>query len=272
MRQKRIEVNGKEIAYYETRDNGSPVVLVHGLSSCSSVFIRQLIDSVLSYQFRFIAVDLIGFGNSDKSDNPEKDYTIQGLSRFLNNFCTKLEIKNAVYMGHDIGGNVIIESFDQLNNPKGLVLLSSIPFSLPFHKGSFTQDEIFKLLSKAGIDSSEVHQTASLFVDEGVNYPDFIPEIIRKADSKTREIFFKSVSEGQYNDQLNILKNINIPVAIYYGESDQMINTEYFKNFTIPALWRDKTQKVKDAGHMFFYESPADFNISIETFLNTVFN
>lgn len=272
MKQKRLNVKGKEIAYYETRDNGSPVVLVHGLSSCSSVFIRQLIDSVLSYQYRFIAVDLIGFGNSDKSDDPEKDYTIEGLSGFLNEFCAKLEIRNAVYMGHDLGGNIILESYDQLNDPKGLVLLGSIPFSLPFRKESFTQDEIYKLLSKAGIDSSEVHQTASLFVDAGVNYPEFIPEIIRKADSKTREIVFKSLSEGMYKDQLNILDKINVPVAIYYGESDQMINTEYFENFTIPALWKDKIQEVKDAGHMFFYESPADFNISIETFLNTVFN
>ena len=271
MRQNRVIIKGKEITYYETRDNGNPVVFVHGISSCSSIFIRQIIDSVLSYQFRFIAVDLIGFGNSEASENPENDYTLKGLSTFLNDFCNTLELQDAVFVGHDIGGNIILESFDQFINPKGLVLLSSIPFSKPFNKEIFRGESILKLLSKTGIDSSEVHQTASLFVEEDTKYPDFIPEIIRKTDSKAREIFFQSVEQGSYRDQTELISHIKCPLVVYYGEHDQMINLNILKEIKTPNLWKEVKHKIKDAGHMFFYESPADFNISFETYLNTVF-
>lgn len=271
MRQKRVIVNEKEVTYYESRDNGNPVILVHGVSSCSSIFIRQLIDSVLSYQFRFIALDLIGFGNSEKSDDPQKDYTIEGLSRFLVDFCKTLQLKDAVFAGNDIGGNIIIESFEKMLNPKGLILLGSIPFTKPFNKQLFYNETVLELLSKGGIDSSEVHQTAGLFVQEDTKYPDFIPEIIRKADPKTREIFFKSIADEDYKNQNEQIKNINVPIAAYIGESDQMINNKHLESNGIPNLWKSRIQEIQDAGHMFFYESPADFNISFETYLNTVF-
>ena len=124
MRQNRININGSSISYYETRDNGKTVVFVHGISSSSSIFIRQLIDSVISYQFRFIAVDLIGYGNSDVSKKPEEDYTINGLSNFLVEFCEALNLKDAIFIGHDIGGNIILDAYESLKNPKGLILLS----------------------------------------------------------------------------------------------------------------------------------------------------
>jgi len=214
MRQKRIKVNGKEISYYESRDNGHPVVLVHGMSSSSAIFIRQLIDSVLSYQFRFIALDLIGHGKSDHSDNPEKDYSISGLSDFLIEFNKALDLKNAVYVGHNIGANIILESLRELNNPIGLVLLGSVPLSNPVSKEMYLKEELYYLFSKAGIDDSEVHQLAGYFVEEKTKYPEFIPEIIRKADMKTRNIFYESIKKGEYKDQLEILKELIIEIEI----------------------------------------------------------
>lgn len=272
MRQKRITINGKEISYYESRDNGQPVVMVHGISSSSAIFIRQLIDSVLSYQFRFIAVDLIGHGNSDYSDKPEKEYTLKGLSKFLVDFTNELKLENAVYVGHNIGANIILESFKELNKPKGLVMLGSAPFSNPMDEQSFQSTSLVKLFSKAGIDSSEVHQLASYFVEENTKYPDFIPEVIRKADLKTREYFFKSIRNGDYDDQHSIIKSVKIPVAVYYGENDQIINFDYVNAIDIPTIWRSIIQVIREAGHIFFYENPADFNVSFEAYLITAFN
>lgn len=272
MRQNQININGKKVSYYETRDNGQVVVFVHGTSSCSSIFVRQLIDSVLSYQFRFIAVDLIGFGNSEASDKPDTDYTIQGMSNFLIDFCKEMKIKDAVFVGHDIGGNIILESYDKLANPKGVALLGSAPFSKPINKDMFLETPVIELFSKSGIDSSEVHQIARSFVEENTQYPDFIPEIIRKADRKTRDYFFQSVDKGDFKNQINTLKEIKEPVAIYYGEYDQIINYDYYKIVNIPALWKGIIHVIKDVGHIFFYESPADFNISFEIFLNTAFS
>jgi pimeloyl-ACP methyl ester carboxylesterase len=272
MKQKKVSIKGKNIFYYESRDNGHPVVFVHGMSSSASIFIRQLIDSVLSYQFRFIAMDLPGYGNSDASDNPENDYTISGLSNFLIDFCTELKLKDAVYVGHNTGGNVIIEAFDKLVNPLGVAMLGSVPFSNPVTNEMFLKKSFFETFAKPGMDDSEVHQFAALLVEEKTKYPEFIPEIIRKADLKTREFLFKSIMNGDYKDQIEIIKNIKVPVAVYFGELDQIINFDYLNSIDIPAIWRTIIQIIKDTGHIFFYESPADFNVSFESYLHTVFN
>ncbi|MFC2103865.1 alpha/beta fold hydrolase [Bacteroidota bacterium] len=271
MRQKRIKVNGKEISYYESRDNGHPVVMVHGMSSSSAIFIRQLIDSVLSYQFRFIALDLIGHGNSEHSDNPEKDYSIEGLSEFFIQFNDEMNLKDAVYVGHNTGANIILESFNKLNNPLGLALLGTVPFSNPIAKEMFLKTDLLDLFSKAGIDDSEVHQLASYFVEEKTKYPDFIPEIIRKADLKTREYLFESIKKGKFKDQTDIIKEIKVPIAVYYGEYDQIFNFDHLNSIVIPTIWRNLIQIIRDAGQIFFYECPADFNVSIEAFLLTTF-
>ena len=62
-----------------------------------------------------------------------------------------------------------------------------------------------------------------------------------------------------------------MPVAIYYGEYDQIINFDYLNSIDIPTIWRNLIQIIRDVGHILFYESPADFNISFETYLHTVF-
>ncbi len=270
MRQKKVTIKGKEISYYESRDNGHPVVMLHGISSASAIFIRQLIDSVLSYQFRFIALDLIGHGNSERSDSPNNDYTLKGLSNFLIDFEKELELENAVYAGHNFGANIILEAFKELQNPKGLVLLGATPFANPLDKQTFQNEQLIELFSKAGIDSSEVHQTASYFVEENTKYPDFIPEIIRKADLKTREYLFNSITKGEYEDQQEIIRNVNVPVAVYYGEKDQIIHFDYLNSIQIPSIWRSIIQVIPEAGHIFFYENPADFNVNFEAFLNSV--
>lgn len=272
MRQKKIKIKGKEISYYETRDNGNPVVLAHGMSSSSSVFIRQLIDSVLSYQFRFIALDLLGHGNSGHSENPQSDYTLKGLADFLVDFNDNLGLSNAVYVGHNLGGNILLEASTKLNNPKGFVLLGSSPLTKPFTMDSFVENLPLELFSKPGIDDSEVHQIAGYFVEENTKYPDFIPEIIRKADHKTREVLFDSIQKGEYQDQIEIIENIQLPIAVYHGEYDQMINLDFLKSLKIPHVWGNRIQVIRDSGQIFFYECPADFNVSFEAYLFTIFN
>jgi hypothetical protein len=63
-------------------DSGSgqlPVLLIHGNSSCRGVFRHQL-DSSLAENYRLIALDLPGHGESSDAVNPTKTYTLPGLA------------------------------------------------------------------------------------------------------------------------------------------------------------------------------------------------
>ncbi len=85
-----INLNGANILYneYGKEKNGNDkqhLLFIHGLGS-SSIAWRDIPDA-LSGNFHTIAVDLIGFGGSDKPKTA--DYTIKGLSMFIVDFIEK---------------------------------------------------------------------------------------------------------------------------------------------------------------------------------------
>jgi pimeloyl-ACP methyl ester carboxylesterase len=106
---KTIKVNGYNIVYSESKNtNSKHVLFIHGLGA--SFFGWRDIPYALSKYFHTIAVDLIGFGLSDK---PEKEdyYAIKGFSKFIVNFLGKIRIKEKEHkkisiVGHSLGGYI----------------------------------------------------------------------------------------------------------------------------------------------------------------------
>jgi len=87
--------------YYIDRGAGAVVVLIHGLGDQASVW-KNTIDP-LAKDHRVIALDLIGFGHSDK---PPFDYRPETLVDFLGGFLRALHIDRASLVGNSLGGQV----------------------------------------------------------------------------------------------------------------------------------------------------------------------
>ena len=79
MKTQKIDAPNGAIAVHESAGQGPPVVLIHGNSSSSRVFSRQL-DGPLGECFRLIAVDLPGHGESDDAKDPSA-YSLPGHAR-----------------------------------------------------------------------------------------------------------------------------------------------------------------------------------------------
>ena len=86
-------------------DEGSidsqPVLLLHGVPTWSYLF-RKVIPILVKEGHRVIAIDLIGFGKSDKPTIKEI-YTFDYLTQCLNLFIRELNLSNIVLFGHDWG-------------------------------------------------------------------------------------------------------------------------------------------------------------------------
>ena len=83
--QQTVVVRGHKIAYYET-GKGSPVILIHGLGADSRHWAANI--DPLSQNFRVIAIDMIGYGQSDK---PVIRYTAANFADYLRGFMQALE-------------------------------------------------------------------------------------------------------------------------------------------------------------------------------------
>ena len=92
--------DGAKIAYRE-EGTGRPLVLLHGLMAHSGFFDSQ---HVLADQFRLIAVDLRGHGQS-RSDGG--GLTIEKLAQDVAELATALELEEAIGVGWSLGASVL---------------------------------------------------------------------------------------------------------------------------------------------------------------------
>lgn len=77
-------------------------LLLHGQPTWSYLY-REMIPILVENGIRVIAPDFIGFGKSDKPSN-RTSYTYNGHVDWLNQFFSKLKLKNVTLFGQDWGG------------------------------------------------------------------------------------------------------------------------------------------------------------------------
>lgn len=96
-------VRGTGIHFIEAGE-GRPVVLIHGFGGSSFSF-RHLLPALAS-RFRAIALDLQGFGYSDRP--PRGDYSETAQARLVRDFLDQMGIERAVLVGHQMGGSIAL--------------------------------------------------------------------------------------------------------------------------------------------------------------------
>ena len=90
--------------FYKETGHGSPVLLLHGLGASSYAW-RYVIPK-LARKHRVIALDLKGFGRSDK---PKDDkYSLFDQAELVDKFIKKHRLRNLTLVGHSFGGGVAL--------------------------------------------------------------------------------------------------------------------------------------------------------------------
>jgi pimeloyl-ACP methyl ester carboxylesterase len=120
MRFRSVETRNMRLSTVEAGD-GPPVLAIHGLGATKGSFLPTV--AALSERFRVIALDLPGFGDSEKPLGAAYD------PRFFASACADLldalELKRAHLIGNSLGGRVALElALRQPDRIERLVLLA----------------------------------------------------------------------------------------------------------------------------------------------------
>lgn len=115
--------------YYEERGKGAPVLLIHGFGA--STFTWRHVAPELAQTHRVIAVDLKGFGQSDKP--LDERYSVFDQAELLAQLIENKDLRDLTIVGHSFGGGVALLLALEANQRLGgriarLVLLDSIAF------------------------------------------------------------------------------------------------------------------------------------------------
>jgi pimeloyl-ACP methyl ester carboxylesterase len=101
---RQVTIQGHQMFVRET-GQGPNVVLLHGLGD-STVGWQFLEPELVNAGYRVTAWDALGAGRSDKPRSG--DYSIDAHVRRLNDLMNQLELRQAVLVGHSLGGSVAL--------------------------------------------------------------------------------------------------------------------------------------------------------------------
>ena len=97
---KTAQVRNIEVGYID-QGSGEVLLLIHGLGSNAKAWQRNIPD--LAADHRVIAVDLPGYGYSDKGDY---QYSMSFYATVLSELLAGLGVDKAVWVGHSMGGQI----------------------------------------------------------------------------------------------------------------------------------------------------------------------
>ena len=97
-------VGDVDIAFIDSGGEGTPIVLIHGLSSSMGFWEYQVEE--LAKTHRVLALDLPGYGASSRPDAP---CTPPWYADVVSDWMDAQGLDNAVIMGHSMGGQVAME-------------------------------------------------------------------------------------------------------------------------------------------------------------------
>src|SRR5688572_4903291 len=120
-----VHVDGANVHYQEFGQPGDPtLLLIHGYTASTYAW-RTAAPMLAEEGFHVIAVDLLGFGYSEK---PRWfDYSIESQARIVSRFMNRLGIGRATVVGSSYGGAVAATlALDYPERVEKLVLVSAV--------------------------------------------------------------------------------------------------------------------------------------------------
>jgi len=250
-----FDYEGRQVKY-GIKGRGEPVVLVHG-TPWSSFNYRHLIEN-LSVDYKVYYFDLLGYGESDKSDT---DVSLGIQNKLLNALIDHWQIEQPLIVGHDFGGTTVLRShiLDKQNFKK-VVLIDPValsPWGSPFFKHIEKYESAF-----AGVPDY-IHAAIVEAYIKTAAYQELDQETLKAilapwTDEQGKSAFYRQIAQAdsKFTDEFqNKFTEINAPVLILWGKEDQWIPCEqaYLLQRKIVG---SKLVTVPNAGHLVIEEKP----------------
>jgi len=251
--------------HYTEQGAGPPLVLLHGFPLSSAIWREQ--HRQLSKQFRVITPDLRGHGGSPA---PEGVYEMDLLARDVLALLDTLNIRQAAFMGHSMGGYVTLAAWKRA--PERFLALGLISSQAGADTEEGRQGR-FKLADKVAADGSKVAADAMLpkLFAPGLATDSPLVSLVRELIVHTSPTGIIGSLKGMAArpDSGPELANIHIPALIVAGEKDQIIPAEKAKAIA-GAIAKSTWTPIANAGHMPMLEQPEATTNAIADFMQTI--
>lgn len=255
----------QKIAFTERNESKNiGVVFIHGNSLNYNAFQKQF---ELDTNHKLIFMDLPGHGSSSYAEQPDKVYSIAGYCSIISDFINSFNLAAVVLVGHSLGGHLALNTAKEIKNLKGIVSFGAPYLGIPpAMDKAFLPNPSIGLAFQGELSDEQINELATAYWGKE-NPPNWMINSIKATDPDARFLFAQSMAAGKMNNELDLLKNLQVPIAVFHGSEENLVNGEYFETLEIPTLWKREVQ-LFDGGHCFHLESYEEFNKTLRLFFN----
>ena len=262
---KHVEILGQKVYYLEAGSTGPTVILLHGLGGDATNW--ALTIPTLAKNYRVLAPDQIGFGQSDK---PLLNYRIGTYVEFLDRFYQKLGLTKASLVGNSLGG--WISAAFTLAHPdkvEKLVLVDAAGLSPKRWNGPEMRREEMALLNPATIEDTKKLMAMILANKAMINdqmAEQMLIQRMQKGDGNTINRITESILLGQ--EWLDgKLRAIRTPTLVLWGREDLLTPLALGKAFA-EDIKGSELVVFEKCGHVPQMEVAPKFNEALLKFLS----
>lgn len=226
-----IHVNGVNVRCWRTGTQGTPILLIHGIGAAIEYWAATM--ESLGQNHRVLAIDLPGFGKSDK---PKVNYTLEYYAKFIAQLIEQEQFGQCHVVAHSLGGGLAL--YLAITWPhliKKLVLIDNVGFARQV-------DIFFRLLTVPGVSRLFSNISESVFA-QALRHHVYDPESLPQ--HFLDRMYPLSVSPANQNTTMQILRdnitllgvkpkalkpiwdNIkiieSIPTLVFWGKEDSVL-------------------------------------------------
>lgn len=253
---------------------GEPILLLHGFGA-STYSWRYIVDG-LCEDYKIIAIDLKGFGLSDKpTDNK---YTVRDQSEMVMAFIHQYRLNNVTLVGHSFGGAVALFTYLEMmqsieSTISKMILLDSASYNQEFpyfisilrtpilNRISLTllPDKVNTrmILKKAFYDDSKITEEMTEVYASYLDTPGAYHALIATA---------KQIVPSKIETITHRYKDINIPVLLVWGENDEIVPLSIGRSLS-EEIPKAELRVIRGCGHVPQEECPKETIGIIKSFL-----
>ncbi len=262
----KIQTNGID-TYYEIHGFGEPVVLIGGLGADTFLWFRQIPE--LSKQFKVVAFDTRGAGESDK---PVEPYTIRMFADDTAGLLNALQIEKANIVGASLGGLIAQQFVLAYPHMVRRLILSDTGFGGPHMAKPSLLDVIPALFTmrRSGDPAKDIQRSFELFTSKAwcQQHADLVKQYVdwRVAHPQPPDAYNRQKAAVNTFNGENSIDRIKVPVLIVHGAKDRVVpvkNAHLLKS----KLPQARLLIFPEAGHAAPIQCAEEFNEAVIQFL-----
>ena len=254
------KIDNLVVRYLDKNKSGIPLLLLHGLGGSIESWSNNI--NFLSTKFRIIALDLPGFGLSDK---PKISYSIKFYVYLLEKFIKRIKLNHLFIIGSSLGGHIAVEFTLKNRKMVDKLILISPAGSLP--KSFKGTRELKRYVKIVNARSSRDIGRILTSIDTSMVNPSYADITFKRLSLPGAKEAFISALKGsaraqRYNNQL---EKIDTSMLLIWGKKDRMIPLKFIRPFMEHG--NSRIIIFENCGHRPHVENPRLFNKVVKDFL-----